>query len=562
MSFTLVAHDYAQSHSPGYVDIDDNVWCRDEELTQALTNYSTTSETKNMITSSIDSNMTAYYKKSEVNDLVDDMKFIFMNSKADVGHQHSISEVTDLQTTLDGKAEVNHTHSASELAAHTHEMEDINNLPQTLEDTKDELVNGKLIKEHYDEVDGYNLGDFTNDHIFIRGPTFAIKESNPPLKVSFTWKGIKCTARADNNWIPSNSTFLSINSSEPQIVMPQDYAIYTDITVVSTSNESPDYIKNKSDIGHTHTTSDITDLQSSLESTLDTKANTSHTHTSADITDLTTTTHTLLNVDVIKCINGSNKGTLKSLYVDFVNSNYTSTLWAHMLYQYTSNYHSITKLVPNELYLESRDSDDTSYKSAWYISAYASKANGCRRLCFSDNIPASDDMRYNVWIDHLSGYGSLNTTIKHLVYSEEELEVGDAVEMTGDIAVNTFTASDINFAVNPETINSDDVPPVVKKCTTKTPKYCGVIIEKYSVDDKIIHGEVMKTELTCKCKMYRIATHGDFILHVPDSSVYEVGDVVLSDLSKLTEMTVLNDSCKIGKVSKVLNDTTLAIFSM
>ena len=208
----------------------------------------------------------------------------------------------------------------------------------------------------------------------------------------------------------------------------------------------------------------------------------------------------------------------------------------------------------------------TENATNWAIYTFAGRdaqSNLVGRLCFLCQY--TDDGNGNpfcLWLDSPTSYSSLNTTIKHLVYSEEELEVGDAVEMTGDIAVNTFTDSDINFAVNPETINSDDVPPVVKKCTTKTPKYCGVIIEKYSVDDKIIHGEVMKTELTCKCKMYRIATHGDFILHVPDSSVYEVGDVVLSDLSKLTEMTVLNDSCKIGKVSKVLNDTTLAIFSM
>ena len=588
MSFTLVAHDYAQSHSPGYVEVDDNIWCRDEELAQALTNYSTTSETKNMITSSIDSNMTAYYKKSEVNELVDDMKFTFMNSKADVGHQHSITDVTDLQTALDGKAEVNHTHSASELAAHTHEMEDINNLSQTLEQLEvdlakafeestyenttkieDKVLNGSV--RTYDEAP---LSSFTNDESFyIEDGVIYIPYNTGPCKLTFQYAcrfGTNNTVYMPGGVVKNGSVYElatsamasridTSNSDYLQLIYQGVNTLlkYTDIHV-----EPDEYakhnLKSKSDIGHTHTTSDITDLTT----TLDTKANTSHTHTSADITDLTTTTHTLLNADLIKCIDGSCKCTLKNLYVDLVNSNYTSTLWAHMLHQYTHNYHSITKLVPNELYLESRDSYDTSYKSAWYISAYASKANGCRRLCFCDNIPASDNMSYNVWIDHLSGYGSLNTTIKHLVYSEEELEVGDAVEMTGDIAVNTFTDSDINFAVNPEAINSDDVPPVVKKCTTKTPKYCGVIIEKYSVDDKIIHGEVMKTELTCKCKMYRIATHGDFILHVPDSSVYEVGDVVLSDLSKLTEMTVLNDSCKIGKVSKVLNDTTLAIFSM
>lgn len=67
-----------------------------------------------------------------------------LSKKSDVGHTHSISDVSNLQTTLNGKASKSHTHSISDVSnlqstlnskastSHSHSISDINNLQYTL----------------------------------------------------------------------------------------------------------------------------------------------------------------------------------------------------------------------------------------------------------------------------------------------------------------------------------------------------------------------------------------------------------------------------------------------
>lgn len=67
-----------------------------------------------------------------------------LNKKSDVGHTHSISDVSNLQTTLNSKASTSHIHDISDVdnlqvalnlkanASHIHDISDINNLQYTL----------------------------------------------------------------------------------------------------------------------------------------------------------------------------------------------------------------------------------------------------------------------------------------------------------------------------------------------------------------------------------------------------------------------------------------------
>jgi hypothetical protein len=64
-------------------------------------------------------------------------------TKADVGHSHTISDVTDLQTTLDGKAATSHTHAISNVTGLQTELDDkvdVTDLQSALDDKANNTV--------------------------------------------------------------------------------------------------------------------------------------------------------------------------------------------------------------------------------------------------------------------------------------------------------------------------------------------------------------------------------------------------------------------------------------
>ena len=104
---------------------------------------------------------------------------------------------------------------------------------------------------------------------------------------------------------------------------------------------------------------------------------------------------------------------------------------------------------------------------------------------------------------------------------------------------------------------------MIKKCTTRTKRYCGVVVQVIEENEEIENGVTMKEIIKVGQKCYKFASHGDCLLKVPDSSICNVGDTVLSDLSILGDeetITNLKISCTIGKVSKIINDNFVAIF--
>ena len=166
-----------------------------------------------------------------------------------------------------------------------------------------------------------------------------------------------------------------------------------------------------------------------------------------------------------------------------------------------------------------------------------------------------------------SGSPALNTTIEHLTISDDDLQLGDVVEITGDVIKNEYVDSTqtrkLDFVNNPENVEPNNCCPKIMKCISKTKRYIGVVIQIINEDDEIEHGTIMKETIKLARKCYRFASHGDCLLRVSDSSVYNVGDTILSDLSILdddTPITGLIMSCIIGKVTRIIDDNRVAIF--
>lgn len=121
---------------------------------------------------------------------------------------------------------------------------------------------------------------------------------------------------------------------------------------------------------------------------------------------------------------------------------------------------------------------------------------------------------------------------------------------------------EIIFVINPENVPPTDCCPIVAKCETKNKKYCGVVVQIINQGEEFEYGDMMKTKLKSTQKCYKFASHGDCILKVPDSSIYEVGDMILSDYSIVDESTsqFWVNYCKVGKVTRLIDANHVAIF--
>lgn len=184
-----------------------------------------------------------FYQKSEV-----DSK---LNSKAEANHTHSISGVSNLQSSLDGKADSGHNHderyyTESELDAKFEVLESaldglvgftatvVASLPSSGEDGVMYLV----LNEEGIERDVYN------EYIWVNGGFEKIGNTSVEVDLS------------------GYATVSFVNSSLA------DYALEDEVTSA---------LNGKADVGHTHSVANI----SSLQSLLDGKADEGHTHSLA-----------------------------------------------------------------------------------------------------------------------------------------------------------------------------------------------------------------------------------------------------------------------------------------
>lgn len=232
------------------------------------------------------------------------------NIYAEAVHTHAISDITDLQDALDDKSDVGHTHVWNDItdppetytpSDHTHPISDIDDLQDELnsksdtthlhddryytETETDTLLNGKSNTGH-----GHSISDVTDLQ----------DELDDKSDVGHSHTVSDITDFPELATVATSGSYNDL-SNTPVI----------DSTLSTTSNNA---VKNsvittalngKATSVHTHTISEVTDLQDELDSKsdsshlhddryytetetdslLDTKSDTGHTHTVSDVTD-------------------------------------------------------------------------------------------------------------------------------------------------------------------------------------------------------------------------------------------------------------------------------------
>lgn len=176
-------------------------------------------------------------------------------------HMHLISDVENLQVTLDSKSDVGHTHVKNDITdfahthvknditdfAHNHEISDINNLQSTL-DNKSDITHTHAI----DDLSDVNIANPSSGEVVKYNGT--------------SW------ANGNVDW----SELVNVPSTFPPASHNHDDRYYTE-------SEVDTALAGKSDVGHTHTKSEITDFAHTHTKSEITDF--SHTHTKSDITD-------------------------------------------------------------------------------------------------------------------------------------------------------------------------------------------------------------------------------------------------------------------------------------
>jgi hypothetical protein len=165
-------------------------------------------------------------------------------SKADVAHSHTIAQVTDLQTELDGKADTTHVHNEYALQNHSH-----SEYAQT--------VHSHVVSD----VDGLDAAIVAKAN---RAHLNAFDE---------VYSTVNRTGATD---VGSGQTLTAALAGKADTEHTHE---------ISSVNNLQGVLDGKSSVGHTHTFTDVPGLQSEL----DNRAFVSHTHTVAQVTGLQTT---------------------------------------------------------------------------------------------------------------------------------------------------------------------------------------------------------------------------------------------------------------------------------
>ena len=227
-------------------------------------------------------------------------------------HTHTISNVTNLQTALDGKSNTGHTHDYSELnnpptipvvdsalsststnaiqnkvvtnalngkanSSHTHSYKDLSDKPtipvvdSALSSTSTNAIQNKVVKS---ALDGKSNTGHTHDYT---------KLNNLPT--------IPTVTNDLTNELKSNYDTAYIHSQSAHAPSNAEQNVQSDWNVTDTTSDA--YIKNKPTIPKVDSSLSSTSTNAIqnkvVKSALDSKANSSHTHSISNITNLQTT---------------------------------------------------------------------------------------------------------------------------------------------------------------------------------------------------------------------------------------------------------------------------------
>lgn len=220
-----------------------------------------------------------------------------LGNKANVNHSHSISAITNLQNQLDSKAASSHTHSISSITnlttelnkksntGHTHTVSDITNLkeglPYTIDSAGNYVIDKKVI---------------FNETIISKGEVVAYGEDDmkyvatyAPFTHSHTISDVDNLEETINNIVVSGGTKIEVvdnleSTSSTAALSAKQGKILSDL--IADKTVTWDTLQNKpttfTPSAHSHAISAVTGLQAQLDS----KASSAHTHSIANISNL------------------------------------------------------------------------------------------------------------------------------------------------------------------------------------------------------------------------------------------------------------------------------------
>ncbi|MDU2023965.1 MAG: hypothetical protein E6729_00230 [Finegoldia magna] len=175
-----------------------------------------------------------------------------LNKKSDVGHTHSISDVSNLQTTLNSKASTSHIHDISDInnlqtalngkssTSHGHSISDINNLQYTLNNKASASDLSSLqAKVNKNQIPRLKIGEDTskvpNDSYYIETDEVELKKYLSEEKIIFIGdrdnvnhedfenlidlKGQKMTKKQDDYHV----TNLVVNVNDSMVIFKETY---------------------------------------------------------------------------------------------------------------------------------------------------------------------------------------------------------------------------------------------------------------------------------------------------------------------------------------------------
>ena len=152
----------------------------------------------------------------------------------------------------------------------------------------------------------------------------------------------------------------------------------------------------------------------------------------------------------------------------------------------------------------------------------------------------------------------LNTTITHNAPLEESLDnyvIGKPVFISG----NVYKLKEGKYVDRTDT--TDCIPSV--KTEGKYKEYLGIVVAKHKAGETVTVGDVVKHDVIISQDTIDFATHGDFYLKVNDSWPYQVGDTVLYNGDIVNDEGPMTNKIQrmiAGVVTAIVDPGTLAIF--
>ena len=213
-----------------------------------------------------------------------------------INHTHSITDISNLQTTLDDKAPISHNHNISDINGltiafdnieaaidckayvhHTHQIYEVEDLDKELNDIRGEL--GDLWDDKVDAFHEHKTDDITRDVVTINEEEASVFETIPLNDILDSKSDIGHTHEISD--VSNLQTTLdgkaSSNHNHDSTYAPINHNHDLEYSPIG-HNHDGTYVP----INHTHTIADVSNLQTALDS----KASSSHNHSSSQITDL------------------------------------------------------------------------------------------------------------------------------------------------------------------------------------------------------------------------------------------------------------------------------------